>query len=199
MDDLLISGNCRATITNLKAVMSSHFHMKDLGPVSYFLGLEVDKSEAWFFVSQRKYTLDMIREFGMSTATHLKLPMDTHVHLTPDKGETLSDPQPYQKLLGKLIYLTITRPDLAFPVHTLAQYMQHPTNVHMQATKRILRYLLNNPGQGILLASSSAARLTAYCGDVIGQAAQPLGNLPQDTVFCWDLHSSLGKRRSNQL
>lgn len=163
VDDILISGNCGKSIDKLKAELSAHFHMKDLGPVSYFLGLEIDRSNAGFFVSQRKYTLDLIKEFGMMKATPLKLPMDTHLHLTPDKGELLNDPQPYQRLLGKLIYLTITRPDLSFPVHTLAQYMQRPTSVHMQAAKRILRYLLINPAQGILLASSSAAQLTAYC------------------------------------
>lgn len=89
--------------------------------------------------------------------------MDVHVQFTPDKGELLTDPHPYQKLLGKLIYLTITRPDLEFPVHILAQDMQRPTNVHMQITKRILRHLLNSPAQGILLASSIAAQLNAYC------------------------------------
>lgn len=64
--------------------------------------------------------------------------------------------------MGKLIYLTITRPDVAFTVHILSQFMQRPTTVHMQAAKRVLRYLIANPGQGILLAAKSAAILTAY-------------------------------------
>ena len=163
VDDLLISGNSLSAVNDLKNVLSSHFRMKDLGEVNYFLGLEIDRSQAGIFMSQKKYVMDMIKEFGMSNATSLKLPMDTHMSLTPDKGEPLDDPQPYQRLLGKLIYLTITRPDLSFPVHHLAQFMQKPTNVHMQAAKRILRYLIGNPEQGILLASSSAAELTAYC------------------------------------
>ena len=108
---------------DLKTVLSSHFHMKDLGAVNYFLGLEIDRSNAGIFMSQRKYVLDLLKEFGMSNASPLKLPMNSHVSLTPDKGEVLGDPQPYQKLLGKLIYLTITRPDLSFPVHHLAQFM----------------------------------------------------------------------------
>lgn len=163
VDDILISGNCIAAISDLKKILSSHFTMKDMGPVSYFLGLEIDRSEAGFFISQRKYVMDLLKEFGMRGTTPLKLPMDIHMKLTPDKGELLQDPYMYQKLLDKLIYLTITRPDLSFPVHNLAQYMQKPTNVHMQAAKRVLRYLLNNPAQGIMLASSSAAQLTAYC------------------------------------
>ena len=89
--------------------------------------------------------------------------MDIHLKLGHTKGDLLTDPYTYQRLIGKLIYLTITRPDITFPVHVLSQYMQSPTTVHMQAGKRILRYLLSNPGQGILLASSSAAQVQAYC------------------------------------
>lgn len=163
MDDLLITGNSTAAISELKGSLASQFHMKDLGPITYFLGLEIDRSSNGFFISHKKYTLDLLQEFGMLQATPLKLPMDTHIKLTPDKGDLLPDPSLYQKLLGKLIYLTITRPDLSFTVHNLAQFMQRPTTVHMQAAKRVLRYLLTNPGQGILLASNSAAQLTAYC------------------------------------
>lgn len=85
--------------------------------------------------------------------------MDTHLKLTPTKGDLIFDPQPYQRLLGKLIYLTVTRPEITFSVHILSQFMQRPTTVHMQAAKRMLN---GNPGQGILLANSSAAQLQAY-------------------------------------
>ncbi|KAL8145121.1 hypothetical protein AgCh_003364 [Apium graveolens] len=156
-------GNDMAAISDLKKELSSHFTMKDMGAVNYFLGLEIDRSEVGFFMSQKKYVMDMLKDFGMLSASPLKVPMDTHITLTPDKGELLQDPHPYQRLLGKLIYLTITRPDLAFSVHNLAQYMQKPTNIHMQAAKRVLRYLLGTPEQGILLASTSVAQLIAYC------------------------------------
>lgn len=123
MNDLLVSRNCKQSIAELKIELSTHFHMKYLGPVNYFLGLEIERSDAGFFVSQRKYTMDLVKEFGMLGTTPLKLPMDTQVQLMPDKGELLHDAQPYQHLLGKLIYLTINIRDLAFPVHTLAQYI----------------------------------------------------------------------------
>lgn len=163
VDDLLIAGNSTTNIDELKIFLSKSFHMKDLGDVRYFLGLEIDRSSAGFFISQKKYTMDLLAEFGMQDATPLKLPMDVHLKLTPTKGEPLTDPHTYQKLLGKLIYLTVTRPDITYPVHVLSQFMQNPTNVHMQAGKRVLRYLLTNPSQGILLASSSAAQVQAYC------------------------------------
>lgn len=134
-----ISGNSEEEIDGLKRMLSSHFHIKDMGPTSYFLGLEIDRSNVGFFVTQRKYVLDLLKEFRMMTTTPLELemPWDTHMSIAPDKREPLQDPHNYQRLLGKLNYLTITRPDLSFPVHTLAQYMQRPINVYMQAAKRI--------------------------------------------------------------
>lgn len=137
--------------------------MKDMGAANYFLGLEITRTADGIFVSQKKYTEDLLKEFGLSTAAPLRLPMDPHLKLTLDKGEQLSNPHSYQRLMGKLIYLTVTRPDLTFSVHILTQFMHNPTNIHMQAAKRVLRYLRNNTGRGILLASSSTAQLTAYC------------------------------------
>lgn len=92
----------------------------------------------------------------------LQLPIDNHLKLTHDEGDVLPNPTPYQRLLGKLIYLTITRPSIAFTVQFLAQFMQQPTSVHMQATKRLLRYLAGTISQGILLAPSSPTQLTTY-------------------------------------
>lgn len=163
VDDLLIAGNSREDIDQLKTFLSTSFHMKDLGNVSYFLGLEVDRSEAGFFLSQKKYTLDLLVEFGLQHSKSLKVPMDVHDKLTPTSGNLLQNPHPYQRLLGKLIYLTVTRPDITFYVHVLSQFMQSPTTSHMQAAMRVLRYLAGNPGQGILLASSSAVQVHAYC------------------------------------
>lgn len=158
VDDILISGDSDNDMTELKRVLSQNFHMRDMGTPRYFLGLEIDRSSSGFFVSQRKYTTDLLKEYGMSNVTPMKLPMDVHLKLTPHKGDLLADPTPYQRLVGKLIYLTITRPDIAFSVHILTQLMQQPTTTHMQAGKRLLRYLAGNVGQGILLASTSTAQ-----------------------------------------
>lgn len=135
--------------------------MKDLGNVRYFLGSEIDKTVAGYFVSQRKYTLDLLADFGMQNATLVKVPMDCYLKLHPEKGEPLVDPHLYQNLLGKLINLNVTRPNITYHVLVLIQYMHKPMNVHMQAAKRVMRYLVNNPTQGILLklVFSSGTRL----------------------------------------
>nr|XP_017221298.1 PREDICTED: uncharacterized mitochondrial protein AtMg00810-like [Daucus carota subsp. sativus] len=136
--------------------------MKDLGAVRYFLGIEIDRSASGFFLSQKKYVTDLLKAHDLINVTPLKVPLDAHLKLSPTAGQALTNPHPYQQLLGKLIYLTVTRPDINYAVHTLAQFMHSPTDVHMQAAKRLLRYLSGTKNQGLLLASSSAAELTAF-------------------------------------
>ncbi|XP_056695762.1 uncharacterized mitochondrial protein AtMg00810-like [Spinacia oleracea] len=163
VDDLVITGNNMVSISAAKTFLSSQFHMKDLGELRYFLGLEVDRPKEGIFLSQKKYTLDLLAEYGLTGCKPLKLPMDSHLKLTPDSGDVLENPEQFQKLVGKLIYLTITRPDISFTVHILSKFMHKPTTVHLQAAKRVLRYLAGSTDQGILLANTSAAKLTAYC------------------------------------
>ncbi|XP_021719315.1 uncharacterized protein LOC110686988 [Chenopodium quinoa] len=163
VDDLLITGNNKGEIARIKKMLASHFHMKDLGSLRYFLGLEIDHTDQGIFISQKKYTTDLLREEGLLNVKPLKLPIDSHLKLSADKGTPLPDPARYQQLLGKLIYLTITRPDISFTVQLLSQFMHSPTSTHMQAVKRLLSYLAGTVSQGVLLASSSAAELAAYC------------------------------------
>lgn len=163
VDDLLICGSDIAQTNALKNMLSTKFHMKDLGQVCYFLGLEIDRSPSGFFVSQQKYVKDLLEEYGMSQAKPISLPLDSRLKLTQNKGNPLPNPVIYQRLLGKLIYLTITRPDLAYSFQLLSQFMHSPTTVHFQISKRFLRYLVGTTHQGIVLASNSVAQLTAYC------------------------------------
>lgn len=166
--------------------------MKDLGPATYFLGLEIDRSVSGFFVSQRKYVLDMIDEFGMQSATPLKLPMDPHVKLTLKKGNFLHDPQPYQHLMGKFIYLTLTRPDLSYPVHNLAQFMHKPTTFHMQAAERILPIFsqIQQVYYWLLLLQPHLLHSMIAIGRVVPLAE----NQPLVTVFYWVHHQFCGKQ-----
>ncbi|XP_071718669.1 uncharacterized mitochondrial protein AtMg00810-like [Rutidosis leptorrhynchoides] len=163
VDDLLITGNSSAHIQALKDQLKATFHMKDLGSLSYFLGLEVSKTDQGVFISQQKYTLDMLKEAGVLHHKPYKLPLDQNVKLSADIGTPLPDPEVYRRLIGKLIYLTITRPDICYSVQLLSQFMQNPTSVHLQAVKHVLRYLLLAPSQGILLAKNSAVQLKAFC------------------------------------
>lgn len=137
--------------------------MKDLGELRYFLGLEVSRSEEGCFLSQRKYTSDLIKDFGMQSKRSLQLPMDQNVKLHTDSGNLLVDPGPYRRLIGKLIYLIVTRPDLSFSVQLLSQFMGHPTDHHMKTAMRVLRYLNSTIDRGLFLSASSSLSIRIFC------------------------------------
>lgn len=138
VDDLIITCNCAKQIARLKKLLSTQFHMKDLGDLSYFMGMEFTRSNQGIFISQRKYALHLLKEHGVDKQKSLKLPLDTHMKLDTLKGTPLSNPEPYTRLVGQLIYLTISRPDITFSVQLLSQFMEAPTFIHMQAARRIL-------------------------------------------------------------
>lgn len=163
VDDLLIAGSNPIDIQSTKSFLDSQFHMKDLGPVRYFLGLEVDHTPQGYFLSQRKYIMDLLKEYGLSNCKFVRLLMAAHHKLQLSSGAPLPNPEAYQRLVGKLIYLTIFRPDISFTVHALSKHMHQPTASHHQAALRVLRYLKGSPSQGVLFAHSSSASLTAYC------------------------------------
>ena len=146
VDDLLITENDDAQICSIKSQLSSVFHMKDLGEVSYFLGLEVCRSDQGIFISQHKYTKELLKAGGVLNNKPYKLPMDPNLKLQADVGTPLVDPEVYRRSIGQLIYLTVTPPDICYTVQLLSQFMQSPTSVHMQVVKHLLRYLLNSPG-----------------------------------------------------
>ncbi|XP_026429268.1 uncharacterized protein LOC113325284 [Papaver somniferum] len=115
------------------------------------------------FLSQRKYTLDILSETGLLGAKPASSPIDQHHRLALDDGPLYSNPSQYRRLIGRLIYLTITRPELCYSVHVLAQFMQSPRLSHWEAALRVLRYRKGHPGQGIVLRKDSALQLNSYC------------------------------------
>lgn len=104
-----------------------------------------------------------MKEFHMTKCKPLRLPLETHLKLTSTTGDPLPYLETFQRLVGKLIYLTIKRPDISYTVHILSQFMNQPTISHLQAAFCVLRYLSKSLGQGILLAAKSTIHLTVYC------------------------------------
>lgn len=100
--------------------------MKDLGLLKYFLGIEVARNDHGFYLSQRKYGLDIISEMGLLGAKPSTFPMEQNHKLSLSTSPMLSDPERYRQIVGRLIYLAVTRPELSYSVHTLAQFMHHP-------------------------------------------------------------------------
>ncbi|RVW97919.1 Retrovirus-related Pol polyprotein from transposon TNT 1-94 [Vitis vinifera] len=132
----------------LKKLLTKEFEIKDLGNLKYFLGMEIARSKKGIAVSQRKYVLDLLNETGMLGCKPAETPMDTTVKLEESDGSAPVDKGRYQRLVGKLIYLSHTRPDIGFSVSVVSQFMNNPTEKHMTAVIRILRYLKMTPGKG---------------------------------------------------
>ena len=110
----MITGNDATKIVQLKEHLFSHFQTKDLGYLKYFLGIEVAQSGDGVVISQRKYALDILEETSMQNCRPVDSLMDLNLKLMADQSEIYHDPERYRRLVGKLIYLTITRPDISF-------------------------------------------------------------------------------------
>uniref|UniRef100_A0A2N9HGM7 CCHC-type domain-containing protein n=1 Tax=Fagus sylvatica TaxID=28930 RepID=A0A2N9HGM7_FAGSY len=150
VDDIILTGNAPTAITELIANLASAFELKDLGPLKYFLGLQIDYKPSGFFVHQTKYAMDVLSRHNMTTCKPCSSPFVSPSKMASDLVELLPDPTPYRSLVGALQYLTFTRPDLSFAVNSLCQHMQSPTSAHMVAAKRVLRYVRGSLSHGLL-------------------------------------------------
>lgn len=113
-------------------------------------------------LSQRHYTLQLLEDTGFLACKPTTVPMDPRAHLNATDGEVLTDISQYRRLIGRLLYLTLSRPDIAFAVHKLSQFIAQPRTPHLHAVHHLLRYLNNKPGQGIFFSSSSQLHLKAF-------------------------------------
>ena len=151
VDDIIITGSDQEAITTIKQLLHTIFHMKDIGQLTYFLGLEVQFQQKGIFVTQHKYTQDLIQLASLTIATTIDTPMDVNVKLRRDEGELLQDQTLHRKLVGSLIYLIITRPDISFVVHTVRKFMQNTSHLHLTAIQQIIKYLMFIPSRGLFI------------------------------------------------
>nr|GEV31183.1 ribonuclease H-like domain-containing protein [Tanacetum cinerariifolium] len=162
VDDIIISGNDLNEINMFKGFPSSKFQIKDLGKLKYFLGIEVLESDKAICLSQRKYCIELLHEFGMLGCRPTSVPVEPNTVLNFKASvddSTLENIAGYQKLVGKIIYLTHTRPDIAYSVHCLSQHMHAPLKPHLQASLNVLRYLKGSPCKGLMYDHTSVSAI----------------------------------------
>ena len=161
VDNIIITGDDKQGIDDLKRYLQNSFRNKELGKFHYFLGTELARSKEGIGLSQRKYVLDILEETGLLGSKPVETPMDPNVKLYEDQGELLSNPERYCRLVSKLNYLTITRPDISFAVSVLSQYMKDPCVPHWEIVIWIVRYLKAHPGRGLLYKANGHLRVEA--------------------------------------
>ena len=125
--------------------------------------MEVLREEQGMIISQRKYTLELLDEFDVSHISSVSSPMDPSPKLSTDSGTPLSDPTIYRHLIGKINYLTHTRPDISFVVLTLTQFMHMPTTDHYSGALRVICYLKKFPSHGLFFNALFSLSLTTFC------------------------------------
>lgn len=155
VDDIVLTGNDFSEIQSVKSFLNEKFKIKDLGPLRYFLGLEIARSSSGIILNQRNYTLELLSDTDMLATKPSFTPYDSSLKLHCTESKYFDNITQYRRLTGRLIYLTTTRPDIAFVVQQLSQHVSKPRHVHYKGATRILQYLKSCPAQGLFYPSSS--------------------------------------------
>nr|GEW28589.1 hypothetical protein [Tanacetum cinerariifolium] len=163
VNDILITGNNLSLINSIKKQLHQTFSIKDLGPIHYYLGIEFLRNSFGLIMSQRKYALELIQSAGLLNVKPSNIPFNPLTKLRPEDGDLIEDPSTYRVIVGKLLYLTITRPDISYATQALSRFSQAPRTTHLKALLKILRYIKNIPGQGLYFPKDNSLQLKAFC------------------------------------
>ncbi|XP_019176708.1 PREDICTED: uncharacterized protein LOC109172027 [Ipomoea nil] len=162
VDGILVTSPSSHLIQELKTFLDNTFKINDLGSLGYFLGIEAHMTIDSLNLCQRKYALDIIEEAGFLHSKPVDTPMVPGTRLTKEGGSLLKDPSGYRRLIGRLLYLTATRPDISYATQQLSQYVDSPTSDHLTAAHRVLRYIKKAPGQGLLYPRNNKMELNVF-------------------------------------
>ncbi|KAK3005199.1 hypothetical protein RJ639_016441 [Escallonia herrerae] len=187
VDDMIITGDDNVGISCLRNDLSIRFEMKILGEIGCFLGLEVQKLEDGYFVSQKGYAQSLLERFNMGESKSMSTPMEPNMKLKKDEGKLLEEGRKFRQLVGSLIYLTITRPEIAYSVGVVSQFMDKPQISHLNAAKRILRYVKGTLEYGLRYKKSDSFILSGF---VDADWAGDVNDRRSTTGYCFDTGSA---------
>ena len=191
VDDIIFGSTNAKFVDQFSKLMTSEFEMSMMGELKFFLGFEIKQYYEGTFFCQAKYIQDMLKKFDMENACPLRFPMSTSVKLKLDHEGIPVDQKLYRSMIGSLLYLCASRPDIVFSVGLCARFQSNPKESHMTAVKRILRYLVDTPHYGLWYPSKTKFDHVGYSdadlgGDTVDRkstsgACQFLGR----SLVCW--------------
>jgi hypothetical protein len=169
VDDIIFGLTNDCHCKEFGELMSKEFEMSMIGELTFFLGFQVKQMKDGNFLSQEKYTKDLLKRFNMEKCKPIKTLMPTNGHLNLNDGGNLVDRTLYRSMIGSLLYLTASRPDIMFSVCMCARFQANPKKAHLHAVKRILRYLKHIPSVGLWYLKGATFDLIGYSdSDYVG-------------------------------
>ncbi|GJS91074.1 retrovirus-related pol polyprotein from transposon TNT 1-94 [Tanacetum coccineum] len=162
VDDIIFAASTPELCDLFAKIMCSKFKMSMMGKISFFLGLQISQSPRGIFINQSKYALESLKKYGFESCDPVDTPMVEKSKLDEDKEGKAVDPSHYRGMIGTLLYLTASRPDLQFSICMCARYQARPIEKHLNAVKRIFRYLKGTVHRGLWYPKDSSIALTAF-------------------------------------
>jgi hypothetical protein len=165
VDDIIFGSTNKSTCEEFSRIMIQKFEMSVMEELKYFLGFQIKQLQEGTFISQTKYIQEILKKFGMKNAKPIKTPMGTNGHLDLDTGGKSVDQKVYRSMIGSLLYLCASRPDIMLSVCMCAKFQANPKEVHVRVMKRIMRYLVDTPKFGLWYPKGSTFDLIGYSDD----------------------------------
>jgi hypothetical protein len=162
VDDIIFWSTNKSTCEEFSRIMIKKFEMSMVGELKYFLGFQIKQLQEGTFISQTKYIQDILKKFGIKEGKPIKTPIGTNGHLDLDTGGKSVDQKVYRLMIGSLLYLCASRPDIMLSVCMCARFQADPKEVHLRAVKRIIRYLVYTPKFGLWYPKGSTFDLIGY-------------------------------------
>ncbi|XP_035844472.1 uncharacterized protein LOC118491109 [Helianthus annuus] len=183
VDDIIFGSTNEELCKGFEKVMKQKFEMSSMGEMNFFLGLQVDQMPEGTFIHQTKYVHDVLEKFGMSGTAPMSTPLATNHGINPDLTGEKVDETLYRSMIGSLMYLTASRPDIMYPTCLTARYQSSPRASHMSIVRRILRYLKGTPSLGLWYPNDGDFTLEGYSGSDFGCCKVNVNQQLQDANF----------------
>jgi hypothetical protein len=162
MDDIIFGGSSHNLVSRFQEMVESEFQMSMMGELTFFLGIQVKQTKQGTLVHQGKYTKDLMKKFNMTKLKPVSTPMSSAASVGPDEDGDAVDQREYRSMIGSLLYLTATRPNIQFTVGLCTRFQSSPRSSHRTAVHRVFRYLKHTLEFGIWYSASSSLDLVGF-------------------------------------